>query len=146
MLGIRFSETLSGSLRPTEGFGEQPFSFTVTAEGRSLVKVPRAAPLDLEGTVTLGGSVENAPARGTLVIDPIRGRTLTYELFWSDTEDRPHRFHGHKHLHALRPVQSMTVLDGKVYREGLPLGDATLLFDLKDLPRFLLGTRPVLAR
>lgn len=145
MTGLRFEETMSGSLLPADGGAEHPFSFTVEARARKLRHLALGGPLDLSGHVTLGGSVSRAPVAGSLLVDPIFGRRLVYELYWRDAEDRPNRFYGRKDLRALALVRTMTLLRGKVYRQGQLVGDATLTFDLRDLAAFLLSMRPRLA-
>ena len=145
MIGIRFEETMSGTLRVADGAppAERPFSFTVEARGRRLSHLWSGAPLDLSGVVDLAGSVSRVSVRGTLTVEPIGGRRLVYELFWRDGQRRPHRFFGKKDLTLRHPLASMTILRGTVYRAGDVLGDATLKFELRDLPEFLGSMRPV---
>ncbi len=145
MIGIRFEETMSGSLRLADGTppAERAFSFTVEARGRRLSHLWSGAPLDLAGELDLAGSASRVSVRGTLSVEPIGGRRLVYELFWRDAEGSPHRFFGKKDLTLRHPLASMTILRGTVYREGDVLGDATLKFELRDLPEFVGSMRPV---
>ncbi len=145
MFGIRFSETMAGTMQPTDGAAERRFSFTVTVQGRRAWRAALGSPLSIEGHVTIDGLVDRAPTHGTLIIDPLRGRRLVYELFWVDAQGRPQRFYGRKDLQLPALVASMTILRGTVYSQGEPLGQATLHFDLNDLPQFILGMRPTLA-
>lgn len=137
MPGLRFRETMTGAMSPADAGSTRRLSFEVTASARRLRHMILGGPLDLEGTISLEGSVEDAPATGTLTIDPLRRTHLTYELAWRDDDGRPHRFRGSK-LRSLRaPVASMTELHGRVYDSGEILGDASLRFDLSTLPAFL---------
>lgn len=141
--GIRFKETMTGSLRPTDDGDARHFSFTVEAHGTRISHLWSGAPLELSGTLTIDGVVHAAAVTGTLRVDILGQRKLVYELFWRDGADAPHRFYGTKDLHLRHPLASMTVLRGSVYRHGDPLGEATLEFDLRDLPGFVAGMRPV---
>ncbi len=145
MPGLSFHETLTGTLRPSDGGPERPFEFTVTASGRHLVRSFVGAPLDLRGTVTLTGqgpgAVRDAPAEGWLTIDPVFGRELVYELRWRDAEDHPWRLYAKKDVRLLHLVASMTTLRGTLYRDGDAQGAMTVYFRLSDLPSFLWGMR-----
>ncbi len=141
MIGLSFQERMAGSLQPGDGAASSPFEFTVRARTPYAWYMATGGPLHLEGHVELTGSTRR-PCRGTLDLDPWRGRKLVYELYWRDNDDRPTRFYGDKDLRGLDPIGSMTTLRGKVYRRGEMLGSATLRFDLRSLPAFLLSFRP----
>lgn len=141
-IGIRFQETMAGTMTPADGGPDQRLSFTVEARGRRLSHMWTGAPLTLAGVLTLEGSVSRVPVQGTLAIE-LLSRRLVYELFWRDGADQPHRFYGQKDLTPLHPVESMTVLHGWVVSHGEPVGEATLRFELRDLPSFLGSMRPV---
>ncbi|MGM0578018.1 MAG: hypothetical protein ACQEXJ_19990 [Myxococcota bacterium] len=144
MPGLRFRETMAGAMRPVDGGAPRRLSFTVSARARRLRHMVLGGPLRLEGTVTLEDDVTDAPAHGTLIIDPLRREHLIYEVMWRDADGRPHRFRGSKIRSLRAPVSSMTELHGRVYREGEVLGEATLAFDLSTLPAFLASMRPSL--
>lgn len=138
---IEFFETMQGDYRLTRGPGElRPMSFTVRARSKALPAFLLDPRFFLEGEICAEGFADGRPTRGVLVFDLVRKRQLVYALSFEDNEGRFHRFEGEKNLSALSPIESMTVLPGRIFdADGEEeIGQARLRFDLgRDLGKFL---------
>lgn len=140
MIGLTFRETMSGGyhLTPAPGI-DRPMAFTIRASVPSLRSLLGGALFAIEGSVFAEGLASHRPLRGTLNIDPLRGKVLVY-LFEFDGDDGAHYvFQGRKTLSEGDLLHAMTVLPGGIYdAEGREVGRALLRFDLRgDLLRFL---------
>jgi nucleoside-diphosphate-sugar epimerase len=145
---FRFAETMAGTAtldaRDANGCGRtRSFRFTVTARAASQWGFwLGGAPLELAGTADLDGVATSQPAQGTLDLAPLLRRELVYELDFRSDRGEPLRFYGKKRIDHLRPVRSWTTLHGAVLRSGMPFAEATLRFDLPQLPRLVASVRP----
>jgi nucleoside-diphosphate-sugar epimerase len=146
---FRFSETMGGTLTldeaPENGAHgrERSFRFTVTASADSLRGfLLRGETLRLDGVADVEGIATLQPARGTLDLAPWVRRELVYELEFSSDRGEPLRFYGKKRIRHSRPVSTWTTLRGTVLRCGMPIGQSTLRFDLRELPKLLASARP----
>jgi hypothetical protein len=88
------------------------------------------------------GLAHAAPTTGTIEVDLLGCRRIVYDLAWSDGDGERGRFYGWKALNLRHPVRSCTELTGKVVHGGELVGQATLYFDLADLPAFFRSVRP----
>ncbi len=146
MAGFEFHETMSGAYRlDATPDRERAISFTVGARVDNVGKFLRDRVAQIQGAIELEGLVSHRAARGTMLMDPILGRTVGYELTFNDDEDRRLRLSGRKSVQFLRLMQTMTflpaqILDGRDAR----IGEAKLRFDVRsDLYRFLRSFRPL---
>lgn len=149
MSGLRFEETMAGTYRAatadTEAGGGEPraFSFTVRAHVPRLVQHLFDHLANLEGHVDAEGLATRAPLTGTLLINPVLGRTIAYEFSFTGDDGQTYRFAGRKHVTPLRPVESMTHMEGELTDErGVLVATAQVSFKLRDLPGFLRSMRP----
>jgi len=137
---IEFFETMQGDYRLARGSNElRPMSFTVRARSKALPRFLLEPTFFLEGEIRAEALADGRPARGTLAFELVR-QQLVYVLAFEDNEGRPHRFEGEKNLSALSPLESMTVLPGRIFEaDGKEeIGQARLRFDLgRDLGKFL---------
>ena len=143
MIGFGFHETMSGSYH--DGDKERPISFTLDVRAPNLVSFLLDRDATMAGHVDAPGLATRAPLAGTMRIDPVLGRVIGYRFTFTGDNGKSYRFAGQKDVSALRLVESMTTLRGELTDEtdGRRVGDATLLFDIKHLPSFLLSWRPV---
>jgi nucleoside-diphosphate-sugar epimerase len=145
---FRFSETMAGTARLDQAAsngagGERRFRFTVTARAASQLGFwVQGERLSLEGTADLDGLATTQPARGSLDLSPLSRRELVYELAFRSDRGEPMRFYGRKRISHLHPLRSWTTLQGALLQSGMPVGEATLRFDLPQLPRFVASYRP----
>jgi len=136
---LHFDETMAGTVR-TPG-GARRFEFTGRAAAGSPLAMLGWGSFTLEGTASLQGVVENAPLLpgSHLEIGLPLHRHLRYQVHFRDGEGNQYRFFGQKTVYLLQLPRTMTTLEGTVFRNGAELGPATLRFDLKQLPKFLLS-------
>lgn len=146
MAGFEFHETMSGSYRlDAAPDRERAISFTVGARVDDLTKFLRDRVANIQGAIEMEGLASHRAARGTMLMDPILGRTVGYELSFMDDEERRCRLSGRKSVQFLRLMQTMTFLPAEIFDDrGERLGEAKLRFDVRsDLYRFLRSFRPL---
>jgi hypothetical protein len=143
MFGFSFSETMSGTWSAPGSAEARPIRFSVTARARSWLRHLRDKKADLDGTLSMDGVAREVPVHGELLIDPLFGRVIRYQLAFTGDDGKPYHLRGQKDVTVADPVGSMTTLPASIYGAGDQLvGTAQLAFDTKDLPRFLGSFRP----
>jgi hypothetical protein len=136
---LHFDETMVGTV--TTPAGERRFRFTGKAGAGSPFALLGWGKLELEGTASLEGAVDDAPLLpgSNLEIGLPLHRYLRYQVHFRDGDGNLYRFFGQKTVFLLALPRTMTTLEGTLFKNGAELGSATLRFDLKELPRFLLS-------
>jgi hypothetical protein len=137
--GFEFHETMIGSFRLRGDAHDRPMSFTLRCRSPRWLAFIARPEVDIEGEVDAEGFADHRYLRGTLGMDAIRTRTLPYAFRFTANDGKDYAFAGKKTLHAMRMVESMTVLPGAILdAAGAPVGEALLRFDLRsDFARFL---------
>lgn len=143
MRGFEFSETMAGSYHflssPTD---ERPISFTVRARSGGLVRFLKTREVEIEGAIDAEGFADHRALRGKMGLDVLRTGVLSYSFLFRDNGGDDYAFVGQKDVDARRLAETMTVLPGKLLREGKPVAQALLRFDLRnDLVRFIRSFR-----
>jgi hypothetical protein len=145
MAGFEFRESMSGSYRlDASPDRERAISFTVGGRVDHLLKFARDRIAHIQGAIDMEGFAAHRAARGTMLMDPILGRTVGYELTFVDDDGHTRRLSGRKSVEFLRFMKTMTTLPAEILDEnGKRIGEATLRFDVRsDLVRFLRSFRP----
>lgn len=146
MAGFEFHETMSGSIRlDASPERERAISFTVGARVDGMSRFVRDRKAAIQGAIEIEGLASHNAARGTMVMDPILGKQVGYELEFQDDEGRPLRLSGRKSVEFLRVMHTMTTLPAELLdAQGRRVGQAVLRFDVRsDLLRFLRSFRPL---
>ena len=146
MIGLRFRETMSGGYHLSSSPGaDRPMYFTIQAHVPSLRSLLGNALFEIEGAVFAEGLADHRPLRGTLHIDPLRGKVLVYRFEFPGNDDKPYVFQGRKTLGEGDLLHAMTVLPGGIHdAAGNEVGRALLRFDLRsDILKFLRSFRLV---
>jgi hypothetical protein len=130
LLGFRFNERMAGSYRSTSGGPDRPFHFEVD------VICPDTSLRMIEGTargrLTMEGVATDVHAEGWLKISPFWKRTVAYQLSFTGSDGKAHRFEGHKTIRWLRTLKSWTTLPGKVIdANGAVEAEVLARFDLR---------------
>lgn len=132
---ISFVEAMRGWLR-VDG-AEHPISFEVHALGQGGGK------FELRGLLSAPPLGVDRPARGTLVIAPLR-RSLAYDLEFTSSEGARYALKAEKHPSLLAPLQSMTCMLATVRdANGTLVGEGEMRFDLRDLAPFAASWLPL---
>src|SRR5687768_2914712 len=109
MSGFEFRETMSGSYRlDASPDRERAISFTVGAKVSQLGKFLRDKRAAIQGAIEMEGFAAHRACRGTMVMDPLFGKIVGYELTFADDSGRPHRLVGQKNVELLRLAHTMT--------------------------------------
>ncbi|HEY4116784.1 MAG TPA: hypothetical protein VGM56_02960 [Byssovorax sp.] len=143
MSGFEFAETMAGSYRLLDApADDRAMSFTIRARSGSWLSFLRDPTVEIEGEVDALGFADHQHLRGTLGMDLVRKRKLSYAFRFVANDGTAHAFVGEK---ILKPpfAEAMTVLPG-VIRDaaGRTIADALLRFDLRsDLARFMKSFR-----
>lgn len=146
MAGFEFRETMSGSYRlDASPDRERAISFTVGVRVSELGKFLRDKRAAIQGAIEMEGFANHRACRGTMVMDPLIGKLVGYELTFANDEGRTHRLVGQKTVEFTRFLHTMTTLPAQIVdEEGRRVGVATLRFDARsDLGRFLKSFRPL---
>lgn len=146
MSGFEFRETMSGSYRLASAPDhERAISFTVGARVQKLGRFLRDKQAAIQGAIEMEGFAAHRPCRGTMVMDPVLGKKVGYDLTFVDDAGRTHRLVGQKDVSFLRLLETMTTLPAELFDDaGNKIGTATLRFDARsDLAKFLKSFRPL---
>lgn len=135
-MGLSFFETMQGELVDRDGVAHAA-DFAVKAESASLARLFMTGRARLTGVVRARPWASDLACEGSLLIDPLRGRRLVYDLGFVDPDGRRWRLNGQKDLSLLRPLRSMTRLRTELTCDGEPVACGMVTFDLKDLPAFV---------
>jgi len=136
---LHFDETMAGTVSTPEG--ERRFEFTAKAGAGSPLAMLGWGKFELAGTASLEGAVLEAQLLPGSVLEiglPLH-RYLRYQAHFRDPQGNLYRFFGQKTVFLLALPRTMTTLQGTLFKNGAELGPATLRFDLKELPKFLLS-------
>ena len=151
--GIRFSEAMSGTWRPSsqatdaatgplQAAGE-PIRFDVTAEMPTFLKPFGTVSGRLTGTFSATGLATVAPATGTIEISPIEHRRIRYTVDFTGDDGGRYRFDGRKAIAWTHPLSTWTTLPGTIIGpDNRIVGTATLRFARRDLPTLVKSVRP----
>ena len=144
-MGFEFSETMAGTVEWDAEPGQRyPFRFDVTAHADSVKHHLFTGHAELHGTVLAPPKARQAPAEGTIMIRPLGGRIIRYELAFTGDDGERYTIVGQKDIDFLRPRASFTnlpveILDAHHER----VGTAQTRFDLRrDWWKFLRSFRP----
>jgi hypothetical protein len=146
MSGFEFRETMSGSYRlDASPDRERAISFTVGAKVTTMLKFLRDKKAAIQGAIEMEGFANHRACRGTMVMDPLIGKIVGYELTFADDAGRTHVLQGQKNVEFTRFLHTMTTLPAQIFdSDGKRVGEATLRFDARsDLVRFLRSFRPL---
>ena len=112
MAGFEFYETMSGSYRlDASPHRERAISFTVGGRVDSMGKFLRDRVANIQGAIEVEGLAAHRPARGTMLMDPILGRTVGYELAFTDDEGKRYRLSGRKSVRHIEPTARRSVVE-----------------------------------
>lgn len=146
MAGFEFRETMSGAIRlDSAPDRERAISFTVGGRVDQMTRFIRDRKAAIQGAIEIEGLASHSAARGTMLMDPILGKQVGYELEFKDDQGRPLRLSGRKSVEFFRLMETMTTLPAEVLdAQGKRVGQAVLRFDVRsDLLRFLRSFRPL---
>ncbi len=151
-LGFMMDEVMSGSHHFVDGAGpsgEFPMEFRVTWGTRHMV--PYLNPFGhnfmsnfLEGTVTVGGLVENAACRGTLDLKYFSEAKIRYSFNFKGPSGEPLHYVGEKvnirpwNLHRTHTTCYGTITDLKT---GKDISRSILYFRFGTIPAFIASMR-----
>jgi hypothetical protein len=140
---FEFAETMAGSFRLVDApAADRPMSFTIRARAKSVLGFLRHPEVDIEGEVDAQGFADHEHLRGTLEMDLLFKRRLSYAFTFSGNDGQAYAFWGEK---VVKPpfAEAMTILPGKIRdAAGKTIAEALLRFDLRsDLGRFLKSWR-----
>ncbi len=144
-MGVSFFERMQGVLFGLDG-APSPIDFALKCEASHLRQVLRDGVLHVSGALSAPPWATDAPALGTVRLDPAN-RALHYALTFQGDDDRPLRLVGRKDTSPWRPIAGMTRLATSLHatdptgRERL-VALGTMRFELADLPAFLASFSP----
>jgi hypothetical protein len=151
-LGFMMDELMTGThhfVNQAGPDGEHPMSFNISWGTRRLA--PYLNPLNqrflsnfVEGTVNVGGLVENARCRGTLDLLYFTESKIRYNFTFKDAAGKAYRYVGEKvnirpwNLHRTHFTCYGTITDLSTEKE---ISKSILYFDFQTIPAFLKSFR-----
>lgn len=140
--GFRFRETMAGTYRRASDDHDRHIAFTVDVRAPSILEHLRDRRAIITGRITAEGLCHNAPADGDMVLDPVLGRIITYDVHFRADDGMGYRLYGQKDVDFFHFTKTMTTLPATLESDdGREHARALLLFDLWDLPSFLWSWR-----
>ncbi len=113
--GFAFDETMSGTMERVDAPGKPvPFSFSVQARAASVLRHLRDGKATLTGTVEAPGLATAAEAEGEMILRPLLGRMIRYELAFTGDDGKRYRFAGQKDIRWTDLRRSWTELPGEI--------------------------------
>lgn len=140
-MGVSFFEIMDGEVSDLLG-QSHPIRFEIKGESTDLPHFLRTGTARITGIVDAPPFASEAPLEGEMVISPVRHRKISYQFRFRDPQGMDCRFVGQKDLSIIRPVTSMTHLDGAIERGGEEIARGQLRFDLGHLYSFLTSWWP----
>ena len=143
-MSFEFRETMAGSYHLLDAPDEErPISFTIRARSLGLRSFFARPEVEIAGELDAEGFADHRMLRGTLGLDLLRKGTLDYGFAFAGNDRQRYRFEGHKTVSVLDPVESMTLLPGKILgARGDEIALAVLRFDVRhDMLKFLRSWR-----
>jgi hypothetical protein len=151
-IGFMLDEVMTGThhfVNDSGPAGEHPMSFRVTWGTRHVASYLN--PLNpgfmsnwLEGTVTVGGLVVDAPCRGTLDLAYFTEAKIRYTFDFKDEQGTPYRYVGEKvnlrpwNLHKTHTTCYGTIVNLKTNQE---VSKSILYFKFETVPEFMASFR-----
>lgn len=140
MIGWRFRETMTGEWTRSNGKTEQlPLSFTFRASGNGWL----ATDFTVDGAIRADGLATDRPLSGNLIVMPIIGRFIRYDLDFSGDDKRRYSLSGQKDIDFLHPLITATLLPFTLGDDrGEAVGHGSLTIAGENLKKFLFSFRP----
>nr|HEX4312701.1 hypothetical protein [Kofleriaceae bacterium] len=132
-MGFEFAEQMTGSIEWDDKPGvKYPFRFEVRAHARSLRDHAMTGRAELDGIVHAPPHVTAAEATGTILIRPIGGRVIRYELAFRGADGQRYEMHGQKDISFRHPFRTFTELPAEILDEdGHRVATCMTRFDLR---------------
>ncbi len=151
-LGFRMDEVMTGSHHFVAGAGpdgEHPMGYRITWGTRHLLDYlnPFGSGFMsnfLQGTISVGGLVEDAPCSGTLDLRYFQEAMIRYTIDFKGTDDHPYRYVGEKvdlrpwNLHKTHTTCYGTITD---LVSGQDISKSIVYFKLDTIPAFMASIR-----
>ncbi len=144
-MGFEFAETMSGTVEWDSEPGKRyPFRFEITARAESTREHLANGRARIHGIVHAPPMAESADAEGTIIIRPVGGRFIRYELSFVADDGKTYELVGQKDINWLRPLSTFTRLPAEIRDEAhRRVGTCLTRFDLRrDGWRWLRSFRP----
>ncbi len=143
-MAVSFFETMQGHV--TDRWGKShAIDFCVKAEANRTRQFLRTGKTRLTGTITAAPWADETPVSGSLTLDPVVGRQLTYDMSFTDEDDQVWTFFGQKTIRLRSLVDSMTRMPVRLERDGDIVARGEMRFDLNELGAFGASWRPTSA-
>lgn len=136
MRGFSFQEKMSGTWRPVgRPDFSRPAQFDCVATAPDIARYLRDGFMHLTGQIRIEGLAGLAPCEGFLKTLLPLTRRLQYEITFQGDDKKTYRLRGEKKVRYLQMTRTMTFLPAQILTEdGQVIGEATLFFDLRNLP------------
>jgi nucleoside-diphosphate-sugar epimerase len=129
-VGFGFREVLEGRWHDAKSGKTGRARLMLDAEFPNVGRLALDLEGNIDGTLTLDGLVEHADVRGTIRIRLLSEDGIHYEMGFDDADGHPHRMALTRRVNLLRPVASLTQVDGEIIgSDGDTVGDIELEFE-----------------
>jgi hypothetical protein len=133
-MGFEFAEQMTGSIEwDAEPGVKYPFRFEVRAHAHSLRDHAITGRARLDGIVHAPPRVTAADATGTIVIRPIGGKVIRYELAFRSDDGHHYELRGQKDISWRHPLRTFTELPAELLDDaGHRVASCSTRFDLRN--------------
>jgi choline dehydrogenase-like flavoprotein len=114
-----------------------PVEFSVNVDSDHAGHFARNGRARVVGIVRAPPWTEDAVLEGVICVRPVLGRSITYDLAFSDDAGRTYRLEGRKSLSWRRPLSSLTDMGVALFSEGECLARGRMVFEFSEALRFL---------
>ncbi|MFI9150485.1 hypothetical protein [Streptomyces sp. NPDC053367] len=135
-----FAETMTGTVRLAGQPEDRPVRVDLRVWADTVVLPHRTTRATVSGRIRIRGYADDHQVTGELEISPLARRRIDYRLRFR-ADGREFTLRGWKSVSPRSPWTSMTVLPFTVSEDGVPCGEGTLRFPLRELVPFLASWR-----
>ena len=145
MSGFTFSERMAGTYTRPGSHEALAIELKGTARVLNLRDHLRNQKATFAGRIHMEKVAEDVPFSGELVLNPLFGRFIRYELDFTADDGERYLLRGQKDYKLQDLKTTMATLPATIEKmDGSLFAEATLSFDWHELPAFLSSFRPLL--
>lgn len=134
-MGISFFESMSGELVDDDGHAHH-VAIDIRCDASRATRFLASGNARVTGTIRALPWTDGAACSGTVVVRPILGRKIEYDMTFNDADGLPCRLWGKKDIRVRGLYRSMTRMNARLERDGKTVATGTMDFHGDDLLSF----------
>lgn len=134
-MGVTFFEAMSGELVDQTGAARH-VAIDIRCDAARATRFVANGNARVTGTIRALPWTDASSCEGTVVVRPLFGRRIEYDLDFADSAGVQYRLRGRKDIRMRHPVRTMTTMTARLERDGVTLASGTMNFHGDDLLHF----------